>query len=449
VSSIVSSPESRPALASTEPAKWVKFWRSCSSSGFLRNVVETYATRVVLLGITLITTIVVARLLGPEGRGVYAVAAAVGSLGVQFGNVGLHTANVYYAARDPETLPLLVGNTLLVGLGGGGVLALAASVLLLFAPTLISLRGSILVLALLWIPLGITYLLIQDLLLGVHDVRGYNLLEIVNKTVPLGLMVLIAASRLATVVSMFGTTIVAIAAGSVWGLLRLKGKCASRPAVSLQLFRASFEYALKAYLITLFAFLVFRADLFMVQHMLGAEQAGYYSIASSMADTVWLLAVVVGTILLPKLSATPDMRTKLQLTRRAVIGIMVSLFPLLLIASLLAGPAIRILFGSAFLPAQMAFVLLMPGMLFLGIETVALQFLNSIGCPVLVVWIMGTCVAFNFTANLWAIPHFGISGASVVSSVTYALATLCVLALVWRISREVTVIDPSTSAVSG
>jgi O-antigen/teichoic acid export membrane protein len=154
-----------------------------------------------------------------------------------------------------------------------------------------------------------------------------------------------------------------------------------------------------------------------------------------MADVVSLLAVVVGTILLPKLSALSDLHAKLWLTRKAVWGITVSLLPLLLGASLLAGPAIRILFGETFLPAKMAFVLLMPGMLFLGVQAVAIQFLNSVGCPAGVVWIWGLCTVFNIGVNLWAIPHYGISGASLVSSASYFLAFSLVLWTIWRIAR--------------
>jgi O-antigen/teichoic acid export membrane protein len=323
-----------------------------------------------------------------------------------------------------------------VGLGCGAILATAGAVVTWLAPDLISLRGNILLLGLLWIPLGITYLLIQDLLLGVHDVRGYNLLEIVNKTFPLILMATLALTRLVSVSSFFATTVLIITACTIWGVSRLRSSCSTYPRISIPLLGMSFHYALRTYLVTLFSFFVFRADLFMVQHMLGPADAGLYSIASSMADSVWLLAVVVGTILLPKLSSLPDLKTKLHLTQRALVGIVVSLLPLLLLGSLSSGPVIRILFGPAFMPSRLPFILLMPGMLFLGIETVAMQFLNSVGCPLSVVWLMASCATLNFIANLWAIPRYGISGASVVSSITYFVAAAFVLLLSWRIGMR-------------
>jgi len=77
-------------------------------------------------------------------------------------------------------------------------------------------------------------------------------------------------------------------------------------------------------------------------------------------------------------------------------------------------------FGRNFLPAISPFVWLMPGTYFLGLETVdVLQLLNSEGFPpiIVVAWIVDTIV--NVALNFWAIPRYGITGASIVSSVCY------------------------------
>jgi enterobacterial common antigen flippase len=428
--------ESAAAKASAIESLTIDGYTPALSSDFVRKVTETYATRVLLIGIGLATTVIVARLLGPEGRGVYAVAAATGALGVQFGNLGLHTANVYLVARDPETLAPLVGNSLALSLGFGGLISLMLAVVFLEFPNLISLHGAMLFLALIWIPLGLAYLLMQNLMLGVHDVRGYNLLEVASKVLPLVLIAGLIFSKQGGVVSFFAVSEVALVVGCVGGWGRLRGGFAGAPAVSLALFLGSIRYAAKAYLAAFFAFLVLRADLFMVQHMLGVEQAGYYSVAASMADYVSVLAAVIGTILFPKLSAMKEIDAKIRLTRKAAWATAGILFPLLAIAALAATPVVHLLFGAAFLPAARAFVLLMPGMLFLGVNCVAVQFLNSVGYPKSVVFIWGLCSVFNICLNLWAIPHHGIVGAAIVSSVSYFLAFSLILEVIRRTSLE-------------
>ncbi|HKW17138.1 MAG TPA: oligosaccharide flippase family protein [Terriglobales bacterium] len=411
-------------------------WRALIDSDFSHKIVETYATRIFLIGLGLITSVVVSRTLGPTGRGLYAIAAVTGILGVQFGNMGLHTANVYYVAREPQSLPALVGNSLILSFGVGTLISFILGLCLHQFSRLIALHGVLLVLTLMWIPFGLAYLLLQNLMLGMHDVRGYNLLEIVNKSLPLVVILALAIAKAATTVSLFSATVAGLLVTSVWTLFRLQSVSVLGFKVSCVLFRGSIRYALKAYLAALFAFLVLRADLFMVQHMLGLEQAGYYSVASSMADYVSVIAVVIGTLLFPKLSAMQDVQEKLALTQKTTWMTAGLLVPLLLIASLVARPAVRVLFGAAFLPAASAFVLLMPGMLFLGVNSVAVQFLNSIGYPKSVVLVWGLCCCFNIGIDLWAIPHYGISGASVVSSVSYLLACVFILLIIRSVACE-------------
>jgi O-antigen/teichoic acid export membrane protein len=414
----------------------LRCWDSLISSDFARKVLETYSTRIVLTGVALLTTVIVARLLGPDGRGYYAIATTIGALGVQFGNIGLHASNVYFSARDPRCVPSLTANSLVVSFGFGGILALLLAVLFRLMPALVSLHGLLLTLALVSIPFGLAYLLLQDLLLGVHDVRGYNLLEMINKLLPLLLITAIFSLHRVSVSSLFGATVVGVVASCIGTLYRLRPHLTIVPRPSLTLFRSTMNFAVKAYLTAFFSFLVLRVDLFLVQHIQGPEQAGYYSIAASMADVVAVLAAIIGTLLFPRLSALSDISHKLRLTYQTAWATALLLLPMLVVASALASWAVRLLFGQAFLPAAHAFVLLMPGMLFLGIQSVAVQFLNSIGFPTSVVAIWAASTVLNIAVNLWAIPRYGIAGASVVSSVSYFLAFLSVMLIIRSVGRR-------------
>jgi stage V sporulation protein B len=437
---------SEPVQVISLPARIQHTWSLARSSDFARKVVETYLTRVAIMGLALVTTVVVSRLLGPRGRGFYAVALATGTLGVQFGNLGLHTSNVYFGARDPQSLPKLTGNSLALSFGFGGAVAIALGAILTLRPNLIDLHGITLWLALLWIPFGLAYLLLQNLMMGAHDVRGYNLVELANRLLTLLIVSSFFAVRWVTVPSMFGASVLALIVAFFWTSARLRRRFHESICTSWTTLRNSVNYAAKAYLAGFFCFLVLRADLFMVQHMLGPEQAGYYSIASTMADYVSMAAAVVALVLFPKLSALTDVAAKLHFMRRAAWATAAALTPLLVISSLLARPVVRLLFGPAFLPASWAFVLLAPGMLFLSIHSVTVQFLNSIGYPKIVVIIWGLCSLLNIAVNLWAIPRFGISGASVVSSVCYFLAFFFVLQVIRHTARRLVITTPGVIA---
>jgi len=407
--------------------------QAVSGSDVFHKVMETYVTQILRVGLGLVMTIMVARILGPHGRGLYAVALAIGSLGVQFGNCGLASSNVYYVAKDRRLLAVLAGNALVVSFLVGGVGALATWVAFSLWPKLAPVHGTILSLALVVIPFSLSYTLLQSLLLGVLDVRGYNKIELANKVLSVVLVVTLWVFKFITVEAMLSGFVLGQITSFVWVLRRIRFLAApARPKLSLSLLLEHVGLASRAYLVLLFSFLVLRVDLLMVQYMLGAERAGQYSVAASMADYVAMLPVVAGTILFPKLSAMTDMREKLRLVKKAAFFIGILMLPVVILSALLARPLTVVLFGNSYLPATQAFVWLMPGIFFLAIECVAVQFLNSMGypCSVVITWL--ACMSVNISVNFWAIPVYGIVGASLNSSITYILASVLIF---WIISK--------------
>ncbi|HEV2474354.1 MAG TPA: oligosaccharide flippase family protein, partial [Chthonomonadales bacterium] len=164
-------------------------------STFLRNLAETYATRVTLIVVGLATTVIVTRALGPSGRGLFALAATVTTLGIQFGNFGSHASNTYYISREPEILPSIFGNALFVSFGIGLAGVCAAAILFLAAPAAAPVSGAPLALALIAIPFGLGAMLQQNLLIAIDRVRAANLTDLLTKVGVLGILVVLLVYR--------------------------------------------------------------------------------------------------------------------------------------------------------------------------------------------------------------------------------------------------------------
>src|SRR5467141_104746 len=408
-----------------------RLWRMAAGTELRRNVFESYGTRLLVVAVTFATAVVIARELGPTGRGLYAVAVAMGAIGVQFGNLGLQLSNTYHVAKDRALLPALIGNTLAVVLGAW-VVTLLGGIGFVFWPMLSPVHGLLLLLALASVPVGLAYLLTQGLLLGVNEVRAYNQIECGSKLLALALISVPALLHRGTVELFFGITLLSAIVSFLCAFLRLRRVSTAPPGLSLEVFRQSIGTGINAYMILFFGFLVLRIDLLMVKYMLGATEAGYYSISQILSENTMMFPVVVGMLLFPKLSATKGKEEKTRLANKAVLATAALMLPVVVIAALAAAPIISIAFGRNYLPAVAPFVWLMPGTYFLGIETVMVQLLNSEGFPLVIVaaWVADTIV--NIAVNFWAIPRYGITGASVVSSVCYFLIFLIVSDVVWK-----------------
>lgn len=403
-------------------------WRSLLPASippdFVSKVVETFTTRLVVIATGMLTTVAVARALGPAGRGLYAVAAAVGAIGVQLGNLGLHASNTYSVARDRNRLPELLGNSLVVGIGLGGLAAAIAGIVFSVWTRIAPVEGMLLVLALLSIPVGVAYLLLQNLLLGIQDVRGFNRIDLVTKLLGLALIGLALLARVATPESIFSIGVGSVAVGLAWALAILWRGTGRSLRFSLDTFTETLRYGVKAYLAALFMFAVLRIDLLMVKVMAGPEQAGLYSIAVAMADLLYMVPTVVGTILFPRLSAVRDEVERWRIAaqmRNVVAGLMLLLTAT---AALLAGPVTRVLFGAAFQPAVPAFLALLPGIWLISINVIYMNYLAASGMPLITVISPGVAALANALLNLVLMPRWGIVGASVASSICYGLMLL-------------------------
>jgi O-antigen/teichoic acid export membrane protein len=273
-------------------------------------------------------------------------------------------------------------------------------------------------------------MLLQNLLLGVQEVRAYNTIELVSKLLTLVFIGFVLLSGLVSPVTMFLAFFAALLIGFVWAFWKLYGLLDQPLAVSAALFGSNVRLGIKAYLICLFYFIVLKADILLIKHFAGAEDAGYYSVATAVSGYLATLPTVVAAILFPTLSAMTNVKEKLHMAKRATIGTGALLGLLLLIASFSAKLIVRVLFGKAFLPAATAFIWLAPGAFFLGIEAVIVQFLNSFGYPKSVVGVWFAVVLLNLGANVFAIPRYGIAGAAAVSSFSYLVVLLAILALV-------------------
>lgn len=403
-------------------------------SDFAHKVGETMATRVALIAIGLVTSVLIARSLGPEGRGLQAAIAAITAIGVQFGNLGLHSSNTYYVAKKHDLLPTLVGNSLLVTLGLGSIGSTIAWLVLSAWPGLSPVGGWFLVFALVGIPIGLTALLLQNLLLGIHQVRTYNLIELGTRIGMVAILLgLIALDRVSVVsIAIAGLSISAAAA--IWAYCGVGPHMMKPIRVSVPQLKEHTRYAFKAYVAAFFAFTVIRADVLLCSYLLGDTATGHYSIAVSMADMVYMLPVVAGTLAFPRLAATEDPAERWAKARSMFKWVGVVMLAIALIAALLAQPVVRLLYGESFLPAVPAFLWLLPGIVALGANTILMNYFAAEGIPPVAVWSPGVASVVNVGLNLFLLPRMGIAGASLASTIAYA--TMLVLSMVYLRSRQ-------------
>lgn len=409
--------------------------RRMFASDFAQKVAETFGTRVFLILINAVNTILIARLLGPEGRGQYAVAIAIAAIGAQVLSFGLQSANTYFVARDRSLLGALTSNSLALGVIASVLGALGFGVFALL-PGASPISLGLTALAIATVPPMLLTLNLRYLLLGIGEVRSFNVVDLLASSSGVAITLVLAVSGAATPASLLAVAIAVGAIGALIAARALRPFIGTLPRPSAALLRRCGAYGFRVFLATGFGLLVLKSDLLVVQFERGSEASGLYSVSSSVADLLWILPAVVGAILFPRLTAMSDLPARWRLTERVARYTLLAMIPILALTALLAPVVIRVAFGADFEDAAPSLRILCAAVLFYGITSVFSQFLAARGLPWIVPAIWGSGFALNLALNLLLVPSIGIEGAALASLISYAAVFAAILATSVRYARR-------------
>ncbi len=401
-----------------------------------RNIGTTLLARIAVLGIALVSSVVLARLLGPEARGTFALVLILPEFAMTFGLLGFEQSNAVYAGIEPKARAALVWQSILVAtVAGTIVVGAGASFLALGAPGFESLLRAPLwmyLVPLAAVPARLVARFWSALLRGMNHIATVNLFEVGTKVLSLVLVVaFVAGLRWGVTGAVWADWVFNVAAAmSLAALLRSAGAW-GRPAFDWCLLRRTGRYALPAYCSSFLSYLNYRVDELLVALLLPPEQLGFYVIAVGLAERIWTPTGAVAMALLPHLANTKQRDPALT----AVIARHVMLWTgagcLLVLA--LGRMAVRLLYSTAYEPAVAPLCWLLPGILTLSVAKILVAELSAREKINYTVWVGAVTVAVNIGGNLLLIPRMGISGAALASTVSYSLLSLMVS---WYYVRE-------------
>jgi O-antigen/teichoic acid export membrane protein len=411
--------------------------KGLKESDLVAKISETFVTRIIQLILSLGTSVLLARALGPEGRGAFALAATLSAVIIQIANLGLHSANTYYSARSHGgQLNGLTGNALIISL----VLLLPCLLIGLFLYLIEEqspVTGWLLILALIGAPVGLLYMNLQNIILGLQEVRSINVTELKLNFLTLIGLLFIALVGFKSPGPMYATTIAAQIYGVYLLFIWIRKVHSVKPLVSLALLKKSLSYGFKAYIATLFSFLVFRVDILMVNHYHGEMETGLYAIALTLVNMMYILPTVAGSLVFAKMCGIPSFQERVRLGIRYSLGISAIMLIAVIAAIMLCSFFIKLLFGDEYAASADAFILLMPGVLAWSGESIIRKVLTSDGYHLGVVNNWGIAFVVNVILNVLLIPENGIQGAAIASSTAVTLvAILNIVLLFWEWRRN-------------
>ena len=404
---------------------------------FIKDTLVTFSTQIVTVILGIAAAIVIARVLGPEGKGAYALIILVPTVLVALGNLGIGIANVYFGGRKKYEINELASNSLIAALGLGIISSIAFLIYYhSFHPSFLRDADPFcLSLAVMVLPFGLLAMYFSYLLLGQQKINEYNFLHLFQGGV---LTLLILALLLGAKTGLLGAC--SAWAGSVflgailsfWLVRRMTDiKWSFYPAP----FKQSVKFGIQGYLGNVIQLLNYRLDMFLVAFFMNVTFVGYYSVAVALAEALWYFPAAVGVVVIartPGLTAEEANRSTPVICRNTLfltLGAGVLLF-------VLGKFIINLLFGSAFLAAAQPLWILLPGVVALSICKVLSNEITGRGKPMINTTAAGVSLAVNIPLNLLLIPSMGIAGAALASTISYTMTAVIVLVAFIRISKN-------------
>ena len=404
-----------------------------------KNSTITFLSQILIFALGFVASIILARVLGPDGKGIYALIVLIPALMLKLGSLGIEAANVYFTGSKQYEIKDIVSNSL-----SSSILLSSILILLFFGVFHFDILQNYLasnqinpfylLLVVLTVPFSLLSGFLISIFLGAEKITIYNRVNIFKSTFQL---ILITVFLVILKQGVFGA-VISYALGSIGLALVVILLITKFTKISFSfsrgLLKDSTKYGLKAYFGNLTQFFNYRLDMFFVAAFLTPASLGFYSISVGIAEKLWMLPGAIATVLFPRISSLKDIEAN-NLTPRIARHTFLIIFVLSLILALIARPLIKILFGSVFLPSVMPLIILLPGIIALGGCKILTADLAGRGKPQFGTYAAFVSLAVNIPLNLWLIPKWGICGAAFASSVAYITATLIVMVAFVKISN--------------
>ena len=401
-------------------------------------MIQTTVVQFVILGVGLITSLLLARLLGPASRGELAAALLWPQALVYLASFGIQDACVYFAARNQMQSGVVLTNASLLFLVQIGLLLPLGYLLL---PYLLSRQSFDVVaisrLLLITTAFGLAALYATSVLRAKLEMGVYNALSLI---IPFGSLVgvlwLLATKRL----FLDNIVFLYILLYALLALAALAAVFAKRSWDRFRLDRLILKqmvvYGAKVQLGSMSQMANLRLDQMLMAAFLPAAQLGLYVVAVGIASITVVVPSAIRTVLAPSIAQVdrkakdiPGLEGQLRMywSLNMAIGL-----ALLLIAPL----AMTIAFGEAYRAAILPAEILILASICLGGKDILSSTAYGLGTPLLVSQAEIATLLVTAISLVILLPLWGIVGAAAASLLAYA-TSLAILALRLRDTHQI------------
>ena len=388
---------------------------------YFQDILSYLGSNVTVTISNLVTGIVLSRLLGAAGFGLYSYLIVVPIIVIGFTQLGVRRSAIYHIGNKILPEENIVSALFILLLWTSTLSIIICGLAYFFSETQ-PFDPLIIVLALLTIPLLLSNVFAGGVFLGKEDIRRASILNAgptlltlvltvlfvwVLKLAVLGAFIAIFTANLMTFIYSYRTILYSYHYTITWKY---------HESIIKSMIKLGLVNALAIFVMQL----NYRLDILMLRKLSTLEEVGFYSLAMQIAEQLWHIPMAVENVVLSR-SANSQDRSLVHKTVASTfrISLLVGLF--LSIGIFFAAPyLIPWIFGEAFVQSVPMIQVVLPGVLILIGFRILNSRLTGMGKPQIAIYTFLPALIINFLLNLFLIPRFGGIGAAWATNVSYA-----------------------------
>ncbi|MBC8320109.1 MAG: oligosaccharide flippase family protein [Bacteroidetes bacterium] len=390
---------------------------------FLRDTIGVFNSNVFSIICGLLVVIMLTRLLGVEGFGLYYALLVIPIIVVSLTHLGIRGASIYMIGQKKFSDNEIVSSVIfiLVFTSILGILSSIGAYYFFYETEYTVLLISMVIII---IPFRLAVIYIGGIFFGKDEIKQANRFE---WTINLINFIFAAALVWSLNLGLFGA-IISISVANVfvglWGLYIISKKfniCFQFiPKIIKQMLMLGIMYAFTFFIIQL----NYRVDILLLEKLSTIHEVGIYSLGAHIAEQLWQIPLAISIVLFSRTANMKDHSLITQSTISLARLSFVLIFLLSLAVIFVAPYIIPFVFGDEFSPSIDILQLILPGVIILVIFRVLSGQLAGMGKPYLAVYVFAPALIINILLNFLWIPEYGGKGAAWASDISYAVGTI-------------------------
>ena len=378
------------------------------------TVVQTVISRFLILLLSFILVIYSTNMWGSEGKGSISIVIANAAIVGFFSNILAGSSISYFASKykTEKVLSYAYLWSIIVGITVPIIFSFYFQAEYLFYLIGISVFSSLLSGNI-------------NLFIGRKNIQMFNLYTILQQAVHiLFIIAFVYLLKITEVTTFFTAQICCYGLLFLISTFQLLSKCNfSDIGFSKLLLKDMLEYGWKSQLSAFIQFLNYRLSFYFLEYFEGIAYVGIFSIGVTFSEAIWTLSRSIAVLLYSDIVNNEHAESAIEKTKKSLK--ITFLITLLFVIGILIVPSqvYVIIFGKDFHQTKNIILLLSPGIMAIAVSNIVGYYFSAINS----LWILNIkslaglfiTIAFSF----YAIPRWGVYGASIVTTVSYCLSS--------------------------